>query len=189
MANTGYKQATIAYKVSKPGGEPLDVDGNLTRVSGKKPAIALLEGQINPDPSLYEVEFYYDRKGTITGNPTITYDVQTCPVGYIKVVPSRIILDLDTPDATFTLESSNSWRLISGPSVAVIDYTEGSAGTYPITISRTEAIGQGYFIFRNEATFKTVQIFVVNVTARTWVLENGIWDMLGFWFNDGIWNY
>ena len=73
--NTGYKQATIAYKVSKPGGEPLDVDGNLTRISGKKQAIALLEGHVNPDASKYEVEFYYDKRGSVTGTPRRTYVV------------------------------------------------------------------------------------------------------------------
>lgn len=189
MANTGYKQATIAYKVSKPDGEPLDVYGELTRISGRKQAIALLQGYVNPDPSKYEVEFYYDKDGTITGNPTITYDVRSCPVGYIRVNPIRIILEEPVITATFTLESSNTWRLISGPTDYIsVDYKQGSAGKYTIT-ARGLILGQGTFIFRNEATLQTAAIVIVYVAGRPWVLEDGTWNMLGFWYNDGIWNY
>ena len=189
MANTGYKQAVIAYKVSKPNGEPLDVNGQLTSVSGRKQAIALLEGHVNPDPTKYEVEFYYTKDGTVTGNPTITYDVLSCPVGYIRVSPSRLILEEPAVSATFTLESSSSWRLISGPTNFInIDYTAGGAGSYTIT-AKGVSIGQGYFIFQNVATLQTATIFIANVSGRPWILENGTWDMLGFWYDDGIWNY
>lgn len=189
MANTGNKQAIIAYKVSKPGGEPLDVNGQLISVSGRKQAIALLQGHINPNPSLYEVEFYYDKDGTITGNPTITYDVVSCPVGYIRINPSRLILEEPAVSATFILESSSSWRLISGPTNYIsIDYTAGSAGKYTIT-ARGVNIGLGYFVFQNIATLQTATIFIANVSGRPWILEDGTWNMLGFWYNDGIWNY
>lgn len=189
MANTGYKQATIAYKVSKPGGEPLDVNGQLTSVSGRKQAIALLQGHINPDTSKYEVEYYYDKDGTITGNPTITYDIQSCPIGYIRVNPVRLILEYPTVSASFVLESSNTWRLIGGPTEHIsIDYTAGSAGVYTISVSGI-SYGGGYFIFRNEATLQTATIYIVFVSGRPWVLEEGTWNMLGFWYNNGIWNY
>lgn len=189
MANTGYKQAVIAYKVSKPGGEPLDVNGQLTSVSGRKQAIALLTGRVNPNPALYEVEFYYDKDGTITGNPTITYDVVSCPVGYIRVNPSRLILEEPAVSATFTLESSSSWRLINGPTGFIsIDYTSGCAGAYVIKATGV-AIGQGYFTFRNDATLQTATVYIANVSGRPWVLETGSWNMLGFWYNDGVWNY
>lgn len=187
--NTGYKQATIAYKVSKPGGEPLDVDGNLTRISGKKQAIALLEGHVNPDASKYEVEFYYDKRGSVTGNPTITYNVRACPAGYIRVTPTRIVLDPDAPAATVNLESSGSWRLISGQPIAMVDYTKGYEGVYQLTISRTTTTGQSDFIFFNEATRQTAAVYVVNVVSRPWVLENGSWNDLGFWYDNGAWNY
>lgn len=189
MANTGYKQAVIAYKVSKPGGEPLDVNGQLTSVSGRKQAIALLQGHFNPSPSLYDVEFYYDKDGAITGNPTITYDVHTCPIGYIRVNLSRLILEEPALSATFTLESSNSWRLISGPTNYVsIDFTAGSAGLYILNATGLQN-GGGYFTFRNLATLQTATIYIAYVSGRPWVLEDGTWNMLGFWYNDGIWNY
>lgn len=189
MANTGYKQSIIAYKVSKPGGEPLDVDGNLTRISGKKQAIALLTGQVNPNPNRYEVEFYYDKNGVLTGNPTISRDVVSCPVGYITVSPNRIVLDPDTPIIKVTLESSSTWRLIQQQNTATVDYISGSAGRYEISISRTGNVGQGYFIFRNEATLETATIYVINVISKPWVLDTGAWNMLGFWYNNGIWKY
>lgn len=189
MANTGNKQAIIAYKVSKPGGEPLDVDGILTRISGKKQAIALLTGQINPNPNRYEVEFYYNKNETLTGNPSVSRDVVSCPVGYITVSPNRIVLDPDMPTIKVTLESSSTWRLIQQQNTATIDFTSGSAGTYEMTITRTGNIGQGYFIFRNEATLETATLYIINVISKPWVLDTGTWNMLGFWYNNGIWKY
>lgn len=189
MANTGYKRAIIAYKVSKPSGEPLDVNGQLVRDSGRKQAIALLTGHINPAPSKYEIEFYYDKDGIISGNPTITYDVTSCPVGYIRVNPTRLILEGSTALVTFILESSSSWYLVSGPTDYIeISYTMGNAGRYMIT-ARGIAVGQGYFIFRNSVTSQIATIFIANVLGRPWVLEDGSWNMLGFWYDSGIWKH
>lgn len=189
MANTGYKQAIIAYKVSKPDGEPIDVNGQLTSVSGRKQAIALLTGHVNPDPSKYEVEFYYDKNSVVTGNPTITYDVQNCPVGYIRITPARIILEAPTLKSTFVLESSSSWRVISGPTNYVaLSLTTGGAGRYVITAEGV-AIGEGYYVFENIATLQRTALYVAYVSGRPWVLETGYWNNLGFWYEDGIWNY
>lgn len=189
MANTGYKQAIIAYKVSKPSGEPLDVNGQLVRDSGRKQAIALLTGHVNPDPSKYETEFYYDKDGIISGNPTIKYDVTSCPVGYIRVNPTRLILEEPSVSATFILESFNDWRLISGPiNYISLDYTAGNAGQYIIKAMGI-TIGDGYFIFQNVATLQTATLYVANVSGRPWVLENGKWNRLGFWYGNGIWKY
>lgn len=81
MANTGIKQATVAYKVSRYSGEALDINGNPTRLSGLKQAIALLTGFPNPNPALYEVELYYTALNTVEGNPTTKYDISACPIG------------------------------------------------------------------------------------------------------------
>jgi len=107
MANTGIKQATVAYKVSRPDGIPLDTNGNPVSLSGKRQAIALLENFPNPNPALYEVETYFTAGGSIAGNPTQTFDTDTCPIG------------------------------ITPP----------------------------------------------------WVLDTGLWNMSGYWFNTGIWNF
>jgi len=189
MANTGNKQAIIAYKVSKPGGEPLDVDGNLTRISGKKQAIALLTGHVNPNPNRYEVEFYYSKSESLTGNPSVSRDVVSCPVGYITVTPNRLVFDPDTPILKVTLSCSSSWRLISAPNIATLDFSSGTAGSYEITVTRTSNIGQGNFIFRNEATLETVNLYVINVLTKPWILEAGNWNNLGFWYANGVWKY
>lgn len=189
MANTGYKQAIIAYKVSRPGGEPLDVDGNLTRISGKKQAIALLTGHVNPNPNRNEVEFYYDKSGIVTGNPTVSRDVVSCPVGYITIIPNRLVLEPDITMAKVTLSCSSSWRLISAPNIVTLDYTSGGAGSYEITITRTDNIGQGNFIFRNEATLEIVNLYVINIITKPWILETGNWNSLSFWYDNGIWKY
>jgi hypothetical protein len=189
MANTGYKQAIIAYKVSKPGGEPLDVNGLLTSVSGRKQAIALLTGHVNPGPSKYEVEFYYNKDGTISGNPTITYDVEACPVGYIRITPTRIILEAPTLESAFVLESSSSWRVIGGPTNYVtLSLTAGGAGRYIITAEGI-TVGGGYYVFENVATLQRTTLYVAYVSGRPWVLETGYWNNLGFWYADGIWKY
>lgn len=272
MSNTGYKQATIAYRVSKPGGEPLDVDGNLTRLSGKKQAIAVLVGFDNPDPAKYEIDFYFDKDGAVSGNPTVTRDITACPFGYIRISPEKIQIGDPDITATFTLESSNNWHLLSGPlHAAVLDYTAGAggkytitatgrgigegyftfindltgqtttifisvvgfiritptriilegenatasfelvssskwhlaggptdkievsdatgdAGTYTITVKGV-AVGGGYFTFVNEANQQIATVYIAYVSGRPWVLEDGTWNMLGFWYNDGIWRY
>lgn len=189
MANTGYKQATIAYKTT-PDGRPVDVDGRLTSVSGKRQAIALLIGRPNPNPTLYEVQFYFNPNQTIQGRPTITYDVTSCPIGYISVTPTFVILEPSAPSATFTLESTAGWYLESyPPGIAEIDYTQGGAGIYEIRLVRTDLLGQGPFTFVNMLTLEKSTLWVSNVVSKPWVLDNGIWNMFGFWYDNGIWNF
>lgn len=186
-ANTGYKQATIAYKVSKPGGLPLDRGGLLVSVSGEKQAIALLTGYPNPDASKYEVERYFNASEAVSGNSSVARDAVGCPIGYITLSTDRIVLDHPAVSAPFTLESSHNWRLISGPPGLIsLDYTAGSAGSYAIT-ARGIDVGQDYFTFQNTVTAQTAQVYIINVAGRPWILTDLIWNMLGFWYDDGIW--
>lgn len=73
---TGYIQATLALKISTINGEPLDIDGVPTGISGKFQAIYLLEGA--PAPAGYEVEGYFIRRGLINGDPSIRYAPEIC---------------------------------------------------------------------------------------------------------------
>lgn len=84
MANTGYKQATIAYKVSTADGSPVDINGSLISVSGRRQAIALLTGYTNPDETLYEVEQTFSAGDSISGNSTRNYDTDSCPITVIS---------------------------------------------------------------------------------------------------------
>lgn len=95
MANTGNKQAVIAYRISRANGEPVDVNGELISKSGKRQAIALLTGQLNPNPLLYEVQYYYGPGAAILGTPSLEFDPDDCPIGYITVTPSFQVLIAD----------------------------------------------------------------------------------------------
>lgn len=81
MSNNGIKQATIAYKVDLQG-EPLDLEGAPIRISGKKQAIALKQGFYNPNPSLYEIEMYFNDE--VEGEQTTTKDITYCPIGILS---------------------------------------------------------------------------------------------------------
>lgn len=85
-SNTGYQQAIIAKKVTIPSGYPLDVDGELTSISGKLQAILLLEGQSNPDTTKYEVEGTFKAGEVVDGKPTKQYNTGKCPIN-VPVYP------------------------------------------------------------------------------------------------------
>ena len=85
-SNTGYQQAIIAKKATIPSGYPLDVDGELTNISGKRQAILLLEGQSNPDATKYEVEGTFRAGEVVDGNPTKQYNTGKCPIS-VPVYP------------------------------------------------------------------------------------------------------
>lgn len=185
MANTGYKQATIAYRVSKPGGEPLDINGRLTSISGRKQAIALLIGYVNPAPSKYEVEFYFNTDGTVSGNPTITYDIQSCPAGYIRISKTQIAIGEPNVVDTFVLESSNRWSLISGPtSIVTFDYTAGGGGRFLVTATG-HSIGEAVYTFRNELTKQEVSLTAVvsgylTLLSADYAVINGVGATVSF---------
>lgn len=188
MANNGYKQATIAYKVS-PEGLPVDIDGKLTSVSGKRQAIALLEGRANPDPLKYEVEIYFKPRQNIEGAPTVTPDVSDCPVYFIRAYSNRVVL---TPDASYgeiTIFSSNAWALTGATTNAQITPTTGAEGATVISFKKVGDESIQVATFTNTTSGQTVDITVINVNSIMWILEDGSWNDLGFWLMDGIWNY
>lgn len=189
--NTGVNQATIAYKVSRPGGIPLDVAGQPISESGNRQAIALMVGQTNPDATLYEVQQMFNPGDIITGNPTQQYNPSKCPVGFMRVTPSSLLLTPANPVQTAILFSVNPWTIISGPTtIATVTPTSGGTGIYILTVTRTATLGQGDFVIRDNVTMQTITLHVVNTdNPDLWVLDGGTWHMLGFWFDDGIWNY
>ena len=110
------------------------------------------------------------------------------PGQYINVVPTRIIMENPDTVETFVLTSSSPWQLISGPTQFIgMDTTRGDAGVFQITATGLN-VGHGYFIFQN-TTGQTATIYMANVAGRPWILSNGRWNMLGFWYDNGIWNF
>ena len=188
MANTGILQATIAYKVTQDG-QPLDVDGNLTLISGKRQAIALLEGRANPNPATYEVELYFKPKDIIGGESTATTDVVTCPLHFIRADKLRVLLTPSNPSQTITIFSSASWVSQVNP-IATLTPSTGQQGATVLTLTRTSTLGAEYFTFVNSATGQEIKVYVINVeNVDEWILTNGTWNALGFWKNNGVWNY
>lgn len=188
MANNGYKQATVAYKTDI-NGQPVDINGQLTSVSGRKQSIALIAGKLNPNPALFEVEIIFNAGGYIEGTPSVIFDAVSCPFGNIWITPTYVVLTEVNPSATVILESDIEWVLLSYPSgIATIDTSAGSAGVYSIKLNRSETTGQGPYVFSNSAG-QTATLWVANVIDTPWILATGEWNMLGFWYDNEIWNF
>lgn len=187
MANTGILQATIAYKTSTDG-LPVDVDGVLTSISGKRQAIALLEGTANPDPLFYEVELYFSAGGLVGGNPTASANPDACPVYYIRVSVERILLTPDHLTEEITVFSSNPWTLTPGGN-AEVSPVSGGVGATVVLFKKNDTTGDEWHDFTNTTSGQVVKVRVINVNSRDWILEAGSWNNLGFWYNNGIWNY
>lgn len=189
MANTGYAQATIAYKVSRFNGAPLDVNGVPTSVSGRRQAIALLTGATNPDPAMYEVERYFGPRENITGNPTLTQSEDCAPAGLFTVTPSTLLLGPDNPQDVITVTSPSDWYIQAVPPFVSFSTTSGGAGVTVITASATATEGLGYVTFVNAATGETAQVYISNFAVRDWILDTGNWNMAGFWYDNEVWNF
>lgn len=189
MPNTGLKQATIAYFVSKPDGLPLDINGVLTSKSGNRQAVALLEGTTNPNPALYEVAFYFAENSQVSGNPTGAYDPISCPSGFIALSVNAIALKVATPSVSFALTSSDPWKVDDGgpDTNATLNQSNGSAGVFELMVTRTATEGQGTYYFRNLKTGETVALFVTNIENVVWVFASGTWNNNGYWLDAGIW--
>lgn len=184
MSKTGFIQASIAYKVSSATGEPLDVDGVLCSISGKKQAIAILEGAANPNPTRYEVESTFKARGSVNGEPSIEYAPDRCPSGFILVDPARVRL---VGDATrdIVIASSDAWVLSADSNIATILKKKGDAGDTSNTVSRTMG-REGVFAyqFKNIHTGDTAELYIESLDSIRWILTTGRWDGFGVWKNN-----
>lgn len=186
--NSGFKQATVLYKVT-PDGLPVDTQGRLTEVSGGKQAIALLNGATNPDPNKYEVEIYFNKGASVWGTPSTTYDPTTCPVSIFSVNKNSIVLHPANASEVITVYSTFGWQLKTP--LPFVNFVPPSAGknTTTTTAQPGASYGQGYATFKELATGKEIQIYVVNTDALGWILATGTWNNLRFWEAGGVWNY
>lgn len=186
--NNGTKQATIAYKTT-PNGDPVDIDGQLTSISDKRQAIALLVGRPNPNPTLYEVEFYFSEGGVVTGNPTTIIDLEDCPVSIFTIDRTYIILHPGNIDEVINIYASFGWLYVGTFDYATASPITGTSGSTPVTITRTATLGQGLMNFQDVNTGQIKSVYVVNTDALGWILETGFWNNLRFWEASGVWNY
>lgn len=187
--NTGIKQAVVAYKVT-PDGQPVDVDGKLTSVSGKRQAIAVMAGTPNPNPSAYEIELTFTPGGFIAGTPTTYVDFVECPVSIFTLDTTYIVLHPGNIDDIINVFSSFGWSYVSSVPFVTVTPNAGPGGvTTPATAARTSTLGQGYIDFKDNTTNEVKRVYVVNTDALGWILETGTWNDLRFWDAAGVWNY
>lgn len=185
--NTGNKQAVIAYKVT-PNGQPVDVDGQLTSVSGKRQAIALLQGQANPNVLLYEVEYYYGPRGLVNGTPTTEVDLAYCPVSIFVVDQNYLILHPGNIDDVINIFATFGWALVAPVNFATVTPNTGAANSpTSVVVARTATLGQGYIDFRDLSSNEIKRVYVINTDALGWILETGFWNDLRFWDAVGPW--
>lgn len=76
--STTYQQGIIAVRVTRPGNAPLDINGQLCSMSGRKQAIMILEGEENPDPNKYEIFSTFEAGETVDGFQTIVNNSELC---------------------------------------------------------------------------------------------------------------
>lgn len=186
MANLGIQQATVMYRVSKIDNAPLDINGNPISASGLKQAIYLLVGYANPNPALYQVIGYYPAHGTVGGVPTYSYNTDACPVFAFWADPTTVEL-VEVETDTITLYSVLPWVLVSTNTIATVSPTSGGAGFYTIRFTKTATQGEETFIFQNSQNAQ-ILVTVINVDSRLWILADGTWNSLGFWYNTETWN-
>jgi hypothetical protein len=186
--NTGAKQSTIAYKVA-PNGQPVDINGQLISVSGRKQAIALMIGILNPNPDIYEVEYYFNPGEFINGTPSTTIDLYNCPISIFNVAPNIIYLYPGVPSKTVEVTSNMGWDIVGTIAYASADPSTGGLGTTTVTITRTATLGEGDIIFRDIQTGETKKLRVLNTDADGWILATGFWNNARVWTATGLWNY
>lgn len=189
MANTGFIQATIAYKVARPSGEPLDINGKPISETGRRQAIYLLLGTDNPNPLLFEVEGYFPPNALIYGAPTAEFDPAKCPTGLIFVTPDRVLLEPNGAPVNLTLFSSGAWELVSGQPFVSVAPVSGGTGYDTIILTPNALEGQGAITFKNTVSGDEAQVYVISVVdPSVWILATGYWNNLGFWFDGELWN-
>lgn len=164
--NTGYLQAIVARRCTPNNHQPLDVDGTLCSISGKKQAALILEGHDNPAPEIYETLGTF-KEGDILGEVwTQKSALDSCPIiieGMIKLSPTKLELLPNSPTATITLESSQEWILIENPSSLKINKHKGPAGKNLITIAPIGIEARERLEFKNTVSGH-VALLIVNVS-------------------------
>ena len=186
--NNGQLQARIAYKVS-PSGEPIDINGQLTSISGKKQAIAVMQGVPNPNPALYEIELTFIAGQFIAGTPTTYVNFSACPVSIFTIDANTLVLHPGNIDEVVNIYASFGWQFVGPFPYATANPSTGGNANTAVTIARTSTLGQGYMNFRDNTTGEVKSIYVVNTDALGWILETRIWNNLRFWSSTGVWNY
>lgn len=192
--NTGIKQAIIAFRKTRPGGAHLDIYGNLCSESGNKKAIALLEGEANPDPNNFEIFTYFKPHEVIDGMPSSIEDLVACPIltGHITLSEAELTLTEENPSASVSLDSSHAWRLTHLPQGLTVSPASGEAGVHTITITSKRQGTATDLIFENLTVPKTASLkiwdnlfpdYVKHPAEQRWIEVDPSYDKAGTGYN------
>lgn len=193
MIQTGIKQAVVMYRVRAYDQAPLDSDGMPIVIdgepTGRKQAIAILEGTENPNPALYDVQIVFGPDDYVQGVPSTEYNEDDCARAVINLLPQAVILTVEQPTATITVSSSHPWELWVIPPQATFAPQSGPAGDTIVTITRTAVMGTGNAEFRNLEMEVGTPLRIDNLESTGWILETGAWRMFRLWKNNGLWKF
>lgn len=188
MIQTGKQQAIVVYKTQAITGKALDINGELITKTGRKQAIALLQGAVNPDELLYEVQFVFTEGGSVMGAATTTFNTN-CVAGSFTVFPLNLRVTVAQPTATITVTSDFPWMVASMNPFVTLSRENGPKGTTVITVTRTAQFGDGIIEFRATGINRGINVLVSNIEADAWILETGAWRMFRLWKNNGVWKF
>lgn len=189
MIRTGIKQAAVVYKVRASDKAPLDINDVPISESLRRQAIAVVEGQSNPNPALYEVAFFFPEDTIISGEPTAQYS-DDCEVAYITANPKSLTLSAETTSIQVAIQSTAPWVLVQPVSPhATVTPTSGGVGETTITVTRTGAFGSSTINLLSQDFSSPLVIPVVNLESTGWILETGVWRNFKLWKNNGLWKF
>jgi hypothetical protein len=186
---SGYKLANYVLKETKES-QALDINGNLCNQSGRKQAIYVLEGTLNPNPNIYEIKGEYTASTkSIGGVSIVVRDIVQCAPYFANsiTVPLRQLILSDENNITVLLSSLHRWQLMNPSNIVACSPEQGKAGKTALVFSKTNSEGIANYYFRNLVTQQTVTLNVINKKDVEWVLKNGTWSETGVWLISGIW--
>ena len=176
--NTGYQVATYALKQTIDKGEALDINGDLSTISGKKQAIVILQGKSNPDSSKYESEGTFTPDSVLKGGNVVKkLNYMECRpeiTGSITATPNLITLTRNVKTKNVTIYSQHDWKMIQASDKATCNLNEGGAGDSIAKFDRNTNYGNGTFKFKNTYTQEEIDVKIQNL-----VLQSTGMDVIG----------
>lgn len=169
--NTGYQVATYALKETTDKGEPLDINGDLCTVSGKKQAIVILQGKSNPDSSKYESEGSFTADSVLKGGNVVKkLNYMECRpeiTGSITANPNLLTFTRKQKTKNVTIYSQHDWKMIQASDKADCNLNEGGAGDSIAKFDRNTNYGNGVYKFKNTYTQEEIDVNIRNLVLTS----------------------
>ena len=165
--NTGYAVAMYVVKVNSAG-QALDSDNKLCQWSGKRQdAYKYIE---TTSDGGYNILGTYNKDAEFEGLPVRVYDLDICPTdvdGTITINGKKIEtinLNSSKTSQTVTINSDNSWTMLSNPTYVTVSPSNGSDGSSTVSVFHNGVGGSDTIVFQNRKTKERVTLYVnVNI--------------------------